>query len=67
MYGQTNCWLRPDMRYIAFETKDGEIFICTERAAKNMSFQGFTKVEGKFDIIAELTGQVSNFFSLLIL
>lgn len=59
MYGQTNCWLRPDMKYIAFETKDGEIFVCTQRAARNMSFQGFTKTEGKFDIIAELIGQVS--------
>lgn len=58
MYGQTNCWVRPDMRYIAFENTSGEIFISTERAAKNMSFQGFTKEEGKVVILAELTGQV---------
>lgn len=63
MYGQTNCWLRPDMKYIAFETKNGEVFVCTKRAARNMSFQGFTKVEGTFDIIAELVGQVNNFIS----
>lgn len=49
------------MRYIAFETVDGEIFICTERSAKNMSYQGFTKVEGEIDIVAELVGQVSEF------
>nr|XP_023027907.1 leucine--tRNA ligase, cytoplasmic isoform X1 [Leptinotarsa decemlineata] len=57
MYGQTNCWLRPDMKYIAFETKTGDIFVCTRRAARNMSFQGFTKTEGKFDVVLELLGQ----------
>ena len=25
MYGQTNCWVRPDMKYIAFETGAGEV------------------------------------------
>ncbi|XP_056634645.1 leucine--tRNA ligase, cytoplasmic [Diorhabda sublineata] len=57
MYGQTNCWLRPDMKYIAFETKHGEIFICTSRAARNMAYQEMTKEQGKFDIILELLGQ----------
>ena len=62
MYGQTNCWVRPDMRYIAFSVKlasckEKEIFVCTERAARNMSFQGFTEKEGVIDILAELTGQ----------
>lgn len=60
MYGQTNCWVRPDMRYIAFHTSlpGGDVFICTERAARNMSYQGFTPIEGKVDIVAELIGQV---------
>lgn len=58
MYGQTNCWVRPDMRYIAFENSHGEIFISTERAAKNMAFQGFTRQEGKVDVLVELSGQV---------
>ncbi|RZC35227.1 leucine--tRNA ligase, cytoplasmic, partial [Asbolus verrucosus] len=57
MYGQTNCWLRPDMRYIAVPVKSGEVYICTERAAKNLSFQNFTKEDGKFEILVELTGQ----------
>ena len=41
MYGQTNCWIRPDMKYIAFKVcKEGEeIFVCTSRAAKNMAYQ----------------------------
>lgn len=57
MYGQTNCWLHPDIKYIAFETtKNSEIWIATRRAARNMSFQGFTAVNGEVKVIAELTG-----------
>ncbi|VEN44598.1 unnamed protein product [Callosobruchus maculatus] len=57
MYGQTNCWLRPDMKYIAFETINGEIFICTARAARNMSYQGFTNKDGEYKVVAELLGE----------
>lgn len=63
MYGQTNCWVHPDIKYIAFETtvKDAngqnEIWVCTLRAARNMTYQGFTNVEDKIDIIDEFTGQ----------
>ena len=41
MYGQTNCWIRPDMKYIAFKVckQSEEIFVCTSRAAKNMAYQ----------------------------
>lgn len=57
MYGQTNCWLHPDIKYIAFETtKNKEVWIATRRAARNMSFQGFTEVNGEVKVIAELTG-----------
>ena len=57
MYGQTNCWVRPDMKYIAFLNTKGELFICTQRAAKNMSYQGFTKTDGKVEIAVNLVGQ----------
>jgi leucyl-tRNA synthetase len=59
MYGQTNCWIRPDMKYVAFRvTKgSGEIFVSTLRAADNMSYQGFTKEDGKVEVLAELSGQ----------
>ncbi|XP_046391331.1 leucine--tRNA ligase, cytoplasmic [Ischnura elegans] len=57
MYGQTNCWVRPDSRYIAFETVNGEVFVCMSRAARNMSYQGFTSEEGKVNVIMELMGQ----------
>lgn len=58
MYGQTNCWVRPDIPYIAYEMAGGEIFISTKRAARNASFQGMTKSNGVVDVVAELTGQV---------
>ncbi|KAI4462763.1 leucyl-trna synthetase [Holotrichia oblita] len=57
MYGQTNCWVRPDMKYIAFLTKSNEIFICTARAARNMSYQDFTTEEGKAPVVINLMGE----------
>uniref|UniRef100_A0A3P8TH61 Leucine--tRNA ligase, cytoplasmic n=1 Tax=Amphiprion percula TaxID=161767 RepID=A0A3P8TH61_AMPPE len=57
MFGQTNCWVRPDMKYVAFETNSGDIFISTSRSARNMSFQGFTKENGVVPVIMEILGQ----------
>ncbi|XP_037125115.1 leucine--tRNA ligase, cytoplasmic [Syngnathus acus] len=57
MFGQTNCWVRPDMKYVAFETTGGDVFICTGRSARNMSFQGFTKDNGVVPVVMELLGQ----------
>nr|CAD7605044.1 unnamed protein product [Timema genevievae] len=55
MYGQTNCWVHPDITYIAFNTAQGDVFVSTRRAARNMVYQGFTS--GELDIVAELLGQ----------
>lgn len=38
MYGQTNCFLLPDGIYGAFEMKNKEIYICSERSALNMAY-----------------------------
>lgn len=57
MYGQTNCWVHPDLEYVAFKLKDENIFVCSERAAKNMSYQGFTTKNGEYEIITKLKGQ----------
>ena len=59
MYGQTNCWIRPDMDYVAFKVcKNGsEVYVATKRAARNMAYQGFTEEDGKFEIVADLKGQ----------
>ena len=57
MYGQTNCWVRPDMRYVAVGLANGEVWVCSPRAARNMSYQGFMSEEGKENILVELVGQ----------
>ncbi|KAL9925501.1 leucyl-tRNA synthetase isoform 1-T1 [Glossina fuscipes fuscipes] len=57
MYGQTNCWLHPDITYVAWQTnRDNEVWISTRRAARNMSYQGFTDEEGKVTELLILTG-----------
>lgn len=58
MYGQTNCWIHPDINYIAFPSStENEILISTKRGAKNMAYQGITKEDNKVDVILELVGQ----------
>lgn len=57
MYGQTNCWLRPDMKYIAYRVTSGDVFISTTRAARNLSYQNYTNEVGKVDVILELIGE----------
>ncbi|MBM6383972.1 MAG: leucine--tRNA ligase [Paenibacillus sp.] len=39
MYGQTNCFVGPDLKYGIYQVNDTEAFLCTERAARNMSQQ----------------------------
>ncbi|CAF2869864.1 unnamed protein product [Rotaria sp. Silwood2] len=56
MYGQTNCWLHPDIHYVAFETRLHGILICTRRAARNMAYQEFTNVYGQYIVLAEFLG-----------
>ncbi|KAK2170434.1 hypothetical protein LSH36_3g30089 [Paralvinella palmiformis] len=57
MYGQTNCWVRPNMKYVAFETVHNEVFVCTARAARNMAYQEFTKDIGDLGDFVNLIGQ----------
>ncbi|EFA84639.1 leucyl-tRNA synthetase [Heterostelium album PN500] len=56
MYGQTNCWILPTGKYGAFQMKNGEVFICTERSARNMSYQELTEETGKYPCLAKFTG-----------
>lgn len=37
--------------------KNGEIFVSTRRAARNMSYQEMTTGNGRVEIVAELIGQ----------
>ncbi|CAH8574826.1 unnamed protein product [Dicrocoelium dendriticum] len=68
VYGQTNCWLHPDIEYVAVRSlRESCILICTERAATNMSYQGILYPDeiGTKDIVARLKG--SELFGLKIL
>eukprot|EP00800_Vazella_pourtalesii_P001235 TRINITY_DN11065_c1_g1_i7.p1 TRINITY_DN11065_c1_g1~~TRINITY_DN11065_c1_g1_i7.p1 ORF type:complete len:446 (+),score=129.65 TRINITY_DN11065_c1_g1_i7:45-1340(+) len=58
MYGQTNCWISPDISYLVFRSiqQGDEILISTKRAARNMSYQEFTQREGEIDILFEVKG-----------
>ncbi|KAF2470733.1 leucyl-tRNA synthetase [Lindgomyces ingoldianus] len=39
MYGQTCCFVGPNIDYGIFKVSENEYFVCSERAARNMSFQ----------------------------
>ncbi|KNC49373.1 leucyl-tRNA synthetase [Thecamonas trahens ATCC 50062] len=58
MYGQTNCWVGPDLEYGAFalDADASEVVICTDRCARNMSFQNSSPVFGEVNKLASLTG-----------
>jgi leucyl-tRNA synthetase len=56
MYGQTNCYIGPNLEYIAFKAKNGEVFISTKRAAKNMAYQGITAEDEKINVLEVLSG-----------
>jgi len=57
MYGQTNCYILPTGTYGAFEAKDGEVWICAERAAKNMAYQLMFPEENNWYMICEIKGE----------
>ena len=58
MYGQTNCWVHPDLTYEVFPVKNGEFFVSTRRAALNMAYQEFTEEFGKVEPVLTITGKV---------
>ncbi|TIB36099.1 hypothetical protein E3P84_01047 [Wallemia ichthyophaga] len=56
MYGQTNCYVGPKIEYGVFSVNDDQVFITTERAIRNMAFQGVTAYEGEVRKIATIKG-----------
>ncbi|EFO88158.1 hypothetical protein CRE_06955 [Caenorhabditis remanei] len=56
MYGQTNCYLHPDIQYSVFYATENEsqVFVATARSARIMSYQGLTKENGKVRYVAGL-------------
>ncbi|KAI9344881.1 hypothetical protein BDR26DRAFT_893597 [Obelidium mucronatum] len=56
MYGQTNCYVGVDLDYGIFQASPTEAWICTERSAKNMSFQGLFGTRGEITKLGSLKG-----------
>lgn len=57
MYGQTNCWLLPDGEYSLAQMNNGDIFVCSRRAALNMSFQELCGEPNQPKIIGSVKGK----------
>ncbi|WOO76690.1 Putative leucine--tRNA ligase, cytoplasmic [Vanrija pseudolonga] len=57
MYGQTNMFVGTNLDYGLYEANDSELWLVTDRAARNMAFQGiFDKPEGEYKKVASLKG-----------
>ncbi|GJJ71844.1 leucyl-tRNA synthetase [Entomortierella parvispora] len=58
MYGQTNCFVGVDIKYGIFKShKSDELFLMTERAARNMAFQNLSPSNGEVVKVADLVGR----------
>ena len=56
MYGQTCCFVGPKITYGVFKVNDSDYFVITDRAARNMAYQGIFSKEGSIDKVAEILG-----------
>ena len=57
MYGQTCCFVGPHLNYGVFKVHENEYFVCSERGARNMSFQGIFPEWGVYPKVAEFSGK----------
>jgi leucyl-tRNA synthetase len=57
MYGQTNCFVGPTIKYGLFAVNEKDAFVCTHRAARNMAFQGTFTPPGQVIQLAEINGE----------
>ena len=62
MCGQTNVWILPEGEYGCFAASDNQVYICAQRAARNMAFQGIFpteegKIGAKLDCLLTVKGQ----------
>ncbi|OMJ21371.1 putative leucine-tRNA ligase, cytoplasmic [Smittium culicis] len=56
MYGQTNCYVGVNINYGLFDAGNGSVYIMTERAAKNMAYQGNSAVENQVSCLGNIKG-----------
>ena len=56
MYGQTNCFILPEGEYGVFRMKSGEVWVCSDKSALNMSYQDMFEEEGKPNKLGTVKG-----------
>ncbi|KAI5467015.1 hypothetical protein BGZ63DRAFT_410109 [Mariannaea sp. PMI_226] len=56
MYGQTCCFVGPKITYGVFKVNETDYFVITDRAARNMAYQGIFAQEGVIEKTAEIAG-----------
>jgi leucyl-tRNA synthetase len=56
MYGQTNCFVGTELQYGVYAVNSSEAWVCTERAANNMAWQGLFETKGKVVKLFDLKG-----------
>jgi leucyl-tRNA synthetase len=56
MYGQTCCFVGPKIKYGVFKVSEKEFYVITDRAARNMSYQGIFPENGVYEKVAEILG-----------
>lgn len=57
MYGQTNCFVLPEGEYGIQDMGNGELWICSDKSARNMSFQYMTAEFGKTNKVGQVKGE----------
>lgn len=58
MYGQTNCFIGPKIKYGLYEAKNGEIYLCSPRSARNMAWQDLFETRGVVKQVGEILGSL---------
>lgn len=56
MYGQTCCFVGPKLNYGIFKANETDYYLITDRAARNMAYQGIFAKEGSIEKAAEIVG-----------
>ncbi|KAH7156962.1 hypothetical protein EDB81DRAFT_788475 [Dactylonectria macrodidyma] len=56
MYGQTCCFVGPKITYGVFKVNETDYYVITDRAARNMAYQGIFATEGVIEKVAEIAG-----------
>lgn len=56
MYGQTCCFVGPKISYGVFKVSEKEFYVVTDRAARNMAYQGIFPANGIYEKVAEVVG-----------